>query len=104
MGYRKITLRRMTPTARKVARLIGELESTTKRLKNTIPELEQLELDSRALAHAKAQPELRSICPDCWIDYTGSGLDKCLECGRPLASPNIRKHSQHRRETSESQG
>ena len=54
MAYRKKTLRTMSPTARKVARLAGELDSVTRRLKNLIPELQQLELDSRALANAKA--------------------------------------------------
>ena len=38
MAYRKKTLRRMSPTARKVARLAGELG-----------------FDSQALAHAKEQ-------------------------------------------------
>ena len=45
----------MSPTARKVARLTGELESVTRRLKNLIPDLQRLDLDSQALAHAKEQ-------------------------------------------------
>ena len=49
MTYRKKTLRTMSPTARKVARLIGELNSVSRRLKNLIPELQQLDLDSQAL-------------------------------------------------------
>jgi len=49
MAYRKKTLRTMSPTTRKVARLIGELESVNKRLKNLIPELQKLEADSQAL-------------------------------------------------------
>jgi len=40
----------MSPTARKLARLIGEQESVAKRLKNLIPEVQRLELDSKALA------------------------------------------------------
>ena len=48
-GYRKKTLRRMSPTARKVARLAGEADSVARRLKNLIPELQQLDLDSQAL-------------------------------------------------------
>ncbi len=52
MAFRKKTLRVMSPTARKVARLAGELESTARRLKNLIPDLQRLELDSKALAHA----------------------------------------------------
>ena len=53
MAYRRKTLGRMSPTARKVARLAGELNSVSKRLKNLIPELQSLDLDSRALANAK---------------------------------------------------
>jgi len=49
MAYRKRTLRGMSPVTRKAARLIGELESVTRRLKNIIPEIRSLELDSRAL-------------------------------------------------------
>ena len=49
MAYRKGTLRSMSPVTRKVARLIGEQQSVAKRLKNLIPELQRLELDSRAL-------------------------------------------------------
>jgi len=52
MAYRKRTLRSMLPTARKVARLIGELESVDKRLKNLIPELQRMEGESQALLNS----------------------------------------------------
>ena len=55
MAYRKRTLRTMSPTARKVARLVGELESVSKRLKNLIPDLQRLELDSKALFESKRE-------------------------------------------------
>jgi len=55
MAYRKKTLRRMSPTARKVARLAGELDSISRRLKNLVPDLQRLDLDSQALIHAKEQ-------------------------------------------------
>ena len=54
MGYRKSTLRKMMPVTRKYARLISGLDSISRRLKNLRPEIEQMELDSRALANAKA--------------------------------------------------
>jgi len=54
MAFRRKTLRTMSPTARKVARLAGELDSVSRRLKNLIPELQSLDLDSRALQNAKA--------------------------------------------------
>jgi len=51
--YRKATLRRMPPVTRKYAKLLGELESVLRRGKNLVEEISRLELDSRALAHAK---------------------------------------------------
>ena len=54
MAYRKKTLRSMSPVTRKVARLIGEQESIAKRFKNLIPDIQRLELDSRALSTARA--------------------------------------------------
>ena len=56
MAFKKRTLRRMSPTARKVARLAGELDSISRRLKNLLPELQSLDIDSKALEHAKAIP------------------------------------------------
>lgn len=55
MAFRKKTLRTMSPTARKVARLTGEIESATNRLKNLIPELQRLDLDAGALNTAKGE-------------------------------------------------
>jgi len=52
MAYRKRTLRSMLPTTRRVARLIGELESVDKRLKNIIPDLQRMELESQALINS----------------------------------------------------
>ena len=53
MAYRKRTLRKMSPTTRKIARLIGELDSITRRLKSLIPEIRDIEFQSQALATAK---------------------------------------------------
>ncbi|GAJ12464.1 unnamed protein product [marine sediment metagenome] len=59
MAFRKATLRRMPPVTRKYARLLNELDSVLRRGKNMVEEIQRLELDSRALAHAKekASPE-----------------------------------------------
>jgi len=73
MAYRKRTLRTMSPTARKVARLIGEVESATNRLKNLIPELQTLDLDSRALQTTQARYLFKDT--DLW------GLDCALQHG-----------------------
>ncbi|MBA7507880.1 hypothetical protein ES706_06609 [subsurface metagenome] len=53
MALRKSTLRRMPPVTRKYAKLLGELESVLRRGKNMVEQIQRLELDSRALAHAK---------------------------------------------------
>ena len=42
-GYRKTTLRKMSPVTRKLARLIGEAKSVAKRLQNMLPEVQELE-------------------------------------------------------------
>ena len=55
MPMRKKTLRRMSPEARKLARLIGDLESVTKRLKNYLPIVQELELWAKA-AQAQKRP------------------------------------------------
>ncbi|MBA7620270.1 hypothetical protein ES703_27616 [subsurface metagenome] len=41
---RKATIRRMTPEARKLARLINDLDSVKRRLKNFLPVVSELEL------------------------------------------------------------
>ena len=53
MPLRKKTLRRMPPVTRKYAKWLGELESVLRKGKNLVPEIAQLELDSRALAKAR---------------------------------------------------
>ena len=55
MAFRKATLRRMPPVTRKYAKLLGELESVLRKGKNLVEEIHRLELDSRALAHAKEE-------------------------------------------------
>lgn len=54
MAYRTKTLRRLPPTTRRVAKLINAQESVTRRLKNLLPAIERLELDSRALFNMEA--------------------------------------------------
>ena len=55
--YRKATLRRMPPQTRRYARLLNDLESILRRGKNLVGVIQRLELDSRALAHAKEIPD-----------------------------------------------
>ena len=39
----------MSPTTRRVARLIGELSSVERRLKNLLPEIQEIEFEAQAL-------------------------------------------------------
>ncbi len=61
MAYRGRTLRRMSPVARKLARLAGEADSLGRRLKNLVTEIQQLELDSRALTNTKQEPQTSEL-------------------------------------------
>jgi nitrate reductase assembly molybdenum cofactor insertion protein NarJ len=47
----------MPPQTRKYARLLNDLESVVRRGKNMVEVMSRLELDSRALAHAKEIPD-----------------------------------------------
>jgi len=49
MAYRKITLRRMTPEARKIAKLIAELQSTTNKLKHQLEAIQDMEHEIKSL-------------------------------------------------------
>jgi len=49
MAYRKATLRKMDTNTRKLARLINDLDSALTRLKNFMPAVERMELESNAL-------------------------------------------------------
>ncbi len=76
MAFRKRTLRTMSPTARKVARLAGEIESAATRLKNMIPELQTLDLESQALTRIGNQNQSYSLQDtDLW------GLENALQHG-----------------------
>jgi len=49
MAYKRKTLRTMPPTSRKLARLINDLNSTTRKLKNLLPDIVDAELAERAM-------------------------------------------------------
>lgn len=48
MAFRKSTLRKLQPFSRKLARLINELDSVQRRLKNLLVEAQEIELEARA--------------------------------------------------------
>jgi hypothetical protein len=78
MAYRKKTLRRLTPEARKLAKLIGELESVSRRLKSLVPVVERLEIDVRAelkrqaYYRGKLQPDTSTE-----LEQSNKGGDRC---------------------------
>lgn len=49
MAYHKKTLRDMSTNSRKLARLINDLDSALTKLKNFMPTVERMELESNAL-------------------------------------------------------
>lgn len=60
MAFKKSTLRReypttKLPTTRKVARLQGEMQSISRRLKNLLPKIKECEFESLALETAKQE-------------------------------------------------
>jgi hypothetical protein len=64
MPYKRKTLRNMKPKTRKLARLINELDSTVRRLKNILPEIADAELAERAMDKAQkhqAQGEMQAL-------------------------------------------
>jgi len=78
MAYRKKTLRRLTPEARKLAKLIGELESVSKRLKNLVPVVERLEIDVKAELKRQAYYKGK-LQPRTWreLEQSNKGINQC---------------------------
>lgn len=70
MKYRRLTLRRMPTQTRKLARLINELDSVTTRLVNHLPEIQRLELDSKALWQLNKQKKLIESLDNHNLDQT----------------------------------
>ena len=65
MAYKRKTLRAMPPKTRKLARLINELDSTVRKLKNTLPDIADAEIAERAMFNqiraAKSTPEEETV-------------------------------------------
>jgi len=87
MAYKKHTLRTMSPTARKVARLVGEQESIARRFKNLVPDLQRLDADSKALATARQTTPV-------WLDVealTEALTNELTDCGIEANTDNLTK-------------
>lgn len=59
MAYKKKTLRRMQPITRRYARVINDLDSVLRRLRNLTEEIGRLEADSRALHNRQKYDKAR---------------------------------------------
>lgn len=57
MSYRKRTMRKMYPVARKLAKLENQMDGLSRKIKNLIPQVEKVEFEARALRNAKAQAQ-----------------------------------------------
>jgi hypothetical protein len=63
MAYKKKTMRKMYPLTRNYARLINDLESVARRLKNLKPKIDDLEFQARSLAKAKQHGLIQDDTP-----------------------------------------
>lgn len=61
MAYRKATLRKLPPVTRKVAKLLNELESIHRKLRNALPQIEGLERWHRADLKRRATLEAQDV-------------------------------------------
>jgi len=79
MVYRKKTLRRLTPEARKLAKAISQLESISRKLKNLVPIVQRLEVDLRAelkrQAYYKGKPQPSETIHE--LEQSNTGADQC---------------------------
>jgi len=75
MAYRRKTLRQMPEHTRKLARLIGELESVSRRLKNELANIEDIErfyrIEQKRQAYYKQKPQ------PCELGQSNKGDDQC---------------------------
>jgi len=78
MAYRKKTLRRLTPEARKLAKAISQLESISRKLKNLVPIVQRLEVDLRAELKRQAYYKGK-LQPDrlAELEQSNTGADQC---------------------------
>ncbi len=91
MGMRKRTLRRLTPEARKLARLTNELESVATRLKNLVATVQDLEMWEKAnqKRQASKEEELVTLITDALNEFSTTECDKCsIEVGWYLYHDN----------------
>jgi len=75
--YKKATLRRMQPVTRRYARIINDLDSAVRRLKNLTEVIGRLELDSRALLNATRQDTKHANLDEFMSDHLKEQEETC---------------------------
>lgn len=79
--FRKLTLRRMKPEARKLGKLLNEMESAVRRGRKMVDAMQQLEIDAAALNGAKGPAPLVSIEAGGRLAH---GWPRCPHCGEEV--------------------
>ncbi len=80
MAFKSKTTRRMPPLTRKVAKLINEMDSIKRRLKNLVPEIQTAELYQRAQQKREAHEaaKLKRAYDDAADKFAHGGGPKTL--------------------------
>ena len=92
--YKKKTLRHMQRVTRRYARIINDLDSVTRRLKNLTEDIARLELDSTALLTATRQDtkhaNLDEFLQDQLQDDNGAELEKRIDAAEIFYDPALK--------------
>jgi len=81
--YKKKTLRRMQRVTRRYARIINDLDSVTRRLRNLTEEIARLELDSTALHNRQNHDRAMSRS-------NGAELEKRIDAAETFYDPALK--------------
>jgi len=93
--YKKKTLRHMQRVTRRYARIINDLDSALRRLRNLTEEIARLELDSTALLTATRQDtkhaNLDEFMQDHFQDDNGPELEKRIAAAEIFYDPALKE-------------
>ena len=98
MAYKKKTIRHMQRVTRRYARIINDLDSVTRRLRNLTEDIARLELDSTALLTATRQDtkhaNLDEFLQDELQDNNGAELEKRIDAAEIFYDPALKEVDQ----------
>jgi hypothetical protein len=93
--YKKKTLRHMQRVTRRYARIINDLDSVLRRLRNLTEDIARLELDSTALLTATRQDtkhaNLDEFLQDHLQDNNGAELEKRIDAAEIFYDPALKE-------------